>query len=165
MRLDQNSYFHHFGIFTQSPITISSFLLFSHIIFEDFVSPKTIQDKVLSLKKSCFQNNSSTPSSDLLTGAFSKFGVFSLPLSSAFNRLSSKEGHLWTPQIFQSFVKMTFLPLAPSSEKIKAISNFSYSSDFLDWIPCWYIQTRFRIRTQCLKSKFEPRYSIYKLKL
>ena len=102
--------------------------------FRGFHLPKTIQDKVFKPEESCFQNNSSTPSSDLLTGAFSKFGVLSLPLSSAFNRFSSKKGHLWTPKIFHSFVKMTFLPLAPFSEKIKAISklNFSYSSNFLD---------------------------------
>ena len=111
IRLDQNSYLHHFGIFTHSPITISSSLLFSHIISEDFISPKPFNDKVLNLKNHVFQINSSTPSSDLLTGAFSKFGVLSLPLSSVFNRLSSKEGHLWTPQIFQNLLKIPFLPL------------------------------------------------------
>ena len=70
-----------FGIFTQSPITISSFLSIRSYHFQGFRLPRAIQDKALSLKS---HHNSSTPSSDLLTGAFSKFGVLSLPLSSAF---------------------------------------------------------------------------------
>ena len=126
---------HHFGI---SPKVPSRSPHFYHLITSSSrtSSPqKPFRIRFLSLKKPYFQNKFfHTQFRFADWGIFSKFGVLSLPLSSAFNRLISKEGHLWTPQIFQRFVKMTLLPLTPFSEKIKAISklNFSHSSDFLD---------------------------------
>ena len=84
--------------------------------FQGFRLPKTIQDKVLSLRSHVFKIILPHPVQICWLGHFSKFGVFSLPLSSTFNRLSSKEGHLWTPQNFQNITNIPLLPLIPFSK-------------------------------------------------